>query len=294
MAQPCDVPMTASQDYPLSIVRTPAQLRRRVRDWQAAGQRVALVPTMGALHAGHLALVTMGLTQADAVVASIFVNPKQFGPGEDLERYPRDEAGDAAKLAGAGCSLLYAPDVATMYPPGFASFVRVAGLPDLLCGRVRPGHFDGVATVVAKLLCAAQADVAVFGEKDWQQLAIIRRMAADLDIGTRIEGCGIVRDDDGLALSSRNAYLAPAQRRAALALPQALLAARTAIRAGMPVAAALAAGTRRIKGAGFGRIDYFELADGETLGSLGAPAPGARLLVAAMMGTTRLIDNIAL
>ena len=279
---------------PLAIVRTPAALRAAVRGWQQQGRRVAFVPTMGALHAGHLALVTMGLTLADVAVASIFVNPKQFGPNEDLERYPRDEAGDAVKLASAGCSLLYAPDVATMYPPGFASFVRVSGLPDLLCGRVRPGHFDGVATVVAKLLSAAQADVAVFGEKDWQQLAIIRRMATDLDIGTEVHGCAIVRDADGLALSSRNAYLSTDERQRALALPRALVATREAILAGMPVAAALAAGERTIKAAGFVRLDYLDLVDGETLHSLGAAAPGARLMGAGVIGTTRLIDNIAL
>jgi pantoate--beta-alanine ligase len=278
----------------LPVVRTPQDLRAAVRAMQRAGKRVAFVPTMGALHAGHLALVTKGLTLADVAVASIFVNPKQFGPGEDLDRYPRDEAGDAAKLAGAGCSLVYAPDVATMYPPGFASFVRVAGLPDLLCGRVRPGHFDGVATVVAKLLSAAQADVAVFGEKDWQQLAIVKRMAADLDIGTQIHGCAIVRDTDGLALSSRNAYLSADERRRALALPRALLATRDAILSGLPVAAALAVGERTIKGAGFARLDYLELVDGETLHSLPAAAPGARLLGAGIIGTTRLIDNIAL
>ena len=278
----------------LPTLRTPAELRAKVRAWQAAGKRVAFVPTMGALHAGHLALVTKGFTLADVVVASIFVNPKQFGPNEDLARYPRDEAGDAVKLAGSGCSLLYAPDVATMYPPGFASFVRVGGLPDLLCGRVRPGHFDGVATVVAKLLSAAQADAAVFGEKDWQQLAIVKRMAADLDIGTEIHGCAIVWDDDGLALSSRNAYLSADERSRALALPQALQATRQAILNGMPVAAALAAGERTVKSAGFVRLDYLELVDGETLHSLGTPAPGARLMVAGVIGTTRLIDNIAL
>ena len=277
----------------LPTVRTPDELRAAVRGWQGAGQRVALVPTMGALHAGHLALVHKGLELADVVVASIFVNPKQFGPGEDLERYPRDEAGDAVKLAGAGCRLLYAPDVATMYPPGFASFVRVAGLPDLLCGRVRPGHFDGVATVVAKLLSAAQADAAVFGEKDWQQMAIIRRMAADLDIGTAIHGRAIVRDHDGLALSSRNTYLSADHRARALALPRTLTAMREAIVTGMPVAAALAAGERSIKSAGFA-LDYLELVDGETLHSLGAAAPGARLMGAGVIGTTRLIDNIAL
>lgn len=278
----------------LPVVRTPDALRLAVRAHQAAGRRVALVPTMGALHAGHLALVARGLVLADVAVASIFVNPRQFGPGEDLDRYPRDEAGDAVKLAGAGAALLYAPDVATMYPPGFASFVRVAGLPDLLCGLVRPGHFDAVATVVTKLLCAAQADVAVFGEKDWQQLAIIRRMAADLDIGTAIASCEIVRDADGLALSSRNAYLSPQQRGAALALPRALMASRDAIRAGLPVAAALAAGRQAMKAAGFAAIDYFDLVDGETLHSLGTAAPGARLMAAGLIGSTRLIDNLVL
>lgn len=278
-------------DFP--IVRSPAAFTAAMRAWRAQGKRIGFVPTMGALHAGHLALVAEGLRRADVVAASIFVNPKQFGPSEDLAQYPRDEAGDVAKLAGAGCTLLYAPDVATMYPPGFASFVRVAGLPDLLCGRVRPGHFDGVATVVAKLLAAARADVALFGEKDWQQLAIIKRMAADLDMATEIVGVPIVRDGDGLALSSRNAYLSPDQRARALALPRALHAGRDALRAGMPVAAVLATATKELKAAGFARIDYVDLVDGEDLHSLARVAPGARLMVAAVMGTTRLIDNLA-
>jgi pantoate--beta-alanine ligase len=275
------------------IVRTPAALTAAIAAWQRAGQRVAFVPTMGALHDGHLALVRLGLQHADACAASIFVNPKQFGPTEDLDRYPRDEAGDVEKLKSAGSTLLYAPTVATMYPPGFASHVRVSGLPDALCGRVRPGHFDGVATVVAKLLAAARADVAVFGEKDWQQLAIIRRMAADLDLGTEIIGCPIVRDADGLALSSRNAYLSADERARALALPRALADARAALLEGMPVAPALAMGLKSLKAAGFARTDYFELVDGATLASLGAVQPGARLMAAAVMGTTRLIDNIA-
>ena len=247
---------------------------------------------MGALHAGHLALVMEGLKRADKCVASIFVNPKQFGPAEDLARYPRDEAGDAAKLAAAGCELLYAPSVETMYPPGFALFVRVEGLPDRLCGAVRPGHFDGVATVVSKLLSAARADVAVFGEKDWQQLAIIRRMAADLDIATEIVGAAIVRDPDGLALSSRNLYLSAEERRRALALPQALGETRAALRAGAAIPATLAAARTRMEAAGFARVDYVELVDGDVLTPLEAITPGARLLAAAWMGTTRLIDNL--
>ncbi|WP_416909325.1 MAG: pantoate--beta-alanine ligase [Polymorphobacter sp.] len=278
----------------MEIVRTPAGLTAAVEAMRRAGARVAFVPTMGALHAGHLALVAEGLARADAVVASIFVNPRQFGPGEDLARYPRDEAGDAAKLEAAGCTLLYAPDVAAMYPPGFSSFVRVDGLPDVLCGAVRPGHFDGVATVVTKLLAAARADVAIFGEKDWQQLAIVKRMAADLDLGTEIVGAPIVRDSDGLALSSRNLYLAPEDRARALALPRALAEAQGRLRAGGGVAEVLAQGALALATAGFARVDYFELVDGETLATLDAVQPGARLMAAGVVGTTRLIDNLGL
>ena len=275
------------------IVRTPGALTTAMEAWKRSGYRVALVPTMGALHAGHLALVAEGLKHADKVAASIFVNPKQFGPLEDLDRYPRDEAGDAAKLAAAGCELLYAPTVADMYPQGFASYVKIAGLPDRLCGAVRPGHFDGVATVVSKLLAASRADVGVFGEKDWQQLAIIRRMAADLDLGTRIIGAGIVRDEDGLALSSRNMYLSADERARALALPKALIAARDALRGGAMPAPVLAAAHLALAEAGFNRVDYVELVDGEALTPLDALAPGARLMAAGVVGTTRLIDNIA-
>jgi pantoate--beta-alanine ligase len=278
----------------LEIVRTPAALTAAIELWRRQGLKVAFVPTMGALHDGHLALVTEGLARADIVVASIFVNPRQFGPGEDLSRYPRDEAGDAAKLAEAGCALLYAPDVAAMYPPGFASYVRVDRLPDRLCGAVRPGHFDGVATVVTKLLAAARADFAIFGEKDWQQLAIVRRMAADLDLGTLIVGAPIVRDADGLALSSRNLYLSAADRAVALALPRALFRARAALGRGEPLAQVLAAGALALAEAGFARVDYFELVDGETLAPLPAAAEGGRLMAAGVVGTTRLIDNMAL
>lgn len=276
----------------LEIVREPAALSAAVADWQRQGARVAFVPTMGALHAGHLALVAEGLKRADKVVASIFVNPKQFGPTEDLDRYPRDEAGDAARLAEAGCGLLYAPSVVTMYPPGFALFVRVERLPDRLCGAVRPGHFDGVATVVSKLLSAARADVAVFGEKDWQQLAIIRRMAADLDMPVEIVGCAIVRDPDGLALSSRNLFLTEDQRRRSLALPRALVEARDALRAGVPVPQAVALARQRLERAGFARVDYVELVDADRLTLLDAVVEPARILAAAVMGTTRLIDNL--
>jgi len=276
----------------LPIVRTPIALRNTTQSWQRAGKRVAFIPTMGALHAGHLALIEEGLAHADVAVASIFVNPRQFGPGEDLARYPRDEAGDAEKLRAAGCALLYAPDLETMYPDGFASFVRISGLPDVLCGAVRPGHFDGVAIVVTKLLASARADYAVFGEKDWQQLAIVKRLAADLDLGTQIIGAPIVRDADGLALSSRNLYLSPAHRAVALALPKALAHAQAQLRAGAAAAPVLAEGALTLARAGFARVDYFELVEGETLANLLSPTPGARLMAAGVVGTTRLIDNI--
>lgn len=277
----------------LPVVRTPADLRAAVAAWHREGRRVAFVPTMGALHAGHLALVAEGLVRADRVVASVFVNPKQFGPNEDFARYPRDEAGDAAKLAGAGCQLLYAPDVAAMYPPGFATQVRVEALGDVLCGAARPGHFDGVATVVTKLLAAARADVAIFGEKDWQQLAIIRRLATDLDLGTEIVGAPIVRDADGLALSSRNAYLSADERARAVTLPHALATAREKLLAGAEAAPVLAAAEADLLAAGFGKVDYVALMDGASLAPLDRAAPGARLLAAAWMGRTRLIDNLA-
>ncbi len=276
----------------MQVVRTPAALTVAVEAVRRSGRSVAFVPTMGALHAGHLALLAEGLKHADVVIASIFVNPRQFGPGEDLARYPRDEAGDAAKLAAAGCAMLYAPDVTAMYPAGFASFVRVGGLPDVLCGAVRPGHFDGVATVVTKLLAAARADYAVFGEKDWQQLAIVKRMAADLDLGTVIIGAPIVRDGDGLALSSRNLYLAPEDRARALAIPGALTRARKRLLEGAAVAEVLAEGALTLATAGFARVDYFELVDSETLATLNTVAPGARLMAAGVVGTTRLIDNL--
>ena len=216
----------------LATVRTIAELRKQVAAWRAAGHAIGLVPTMGALHPGHLSLIAAARARGGRVIASIFVNPKQFGPNEDLDRYPRDEAGDAALLAGAGCDLLFAPPVSEVYPAGFATEVRVGGLGEVLCGAARPGHFDGVATVVTKLLNMVRADAAFFGEKDWQQLAIIRRLAADLDSGTEIVGRPIIRDADGLALSSRNAYLDAAQRHEAVALPVALHAAARALTKG--------------------------------------------------------------
>lgn len=277
---------------PLPIVRTVADLRAQVAVWREAGERVALVPTMGALHAGHLALIAAARGQASHVVASIFVNPIQFGPHEDFDRYPRDQASDAAELAGAGCDLLYAPGVTEMYPAGFATSVSVGTLADRLCGAARPGHFDGVATVVSKLLLQATPDVALFGEKDWQQLTIIRRLVRDLDLPVEIAGVSIVRDADGLALSSRNAYLSAAERAQALALSQTLTAARQALLAGGDIAATLAAARAALLAAGFASVDYVELVGSDDLQSRTQLDRPSRLLAAAWIGTTRLIDNI--
>ena len=278
---------------PMPIVRTVADLRAVVADWRRAGERVALVPTMGALHAGHLALVTEGRRRADRVVTTIFVNPKQFGAGEDLDRYPRQEAADAAALEGVGCDLLFAPAVAEMYPAGFATTISVEGVTADLDGAARPGHFDGVATVVTKLLNQAQADIALFGEKDYQQLLTIRRLVRDLDIPTEIVGHPTVREADGLALSSRNAYLSADERDRAAELPRALTDAGAAIRKGDDVADVLQIATARLLAAGFASVDYIELRDAETLAPLTHLDRPARLLAAARMGTTRLIDNVA-
>jgi len=279
----------------IPIVRTPAALRARVAEVRSGGARVALTPTMGALHAGHLSLIEIGRKRADFVVASVFVNPTQFAPGEDFASYPRDESGDAALLKGAGCDLVYAPAAEAIYPPGFATTVSVAGVSAPLEGAARPSHFTGVATVVAKLLIQAAPDVAVFGEKDYQQLQVIRRLAVDLDLPTEIVGAPIVRDPDGLALSSRNAYLTPAERAAAPALQRALVAAARALSAGAEVAVAEAEGRAAIEQAGFDRVDYFETRDPSDLERLGpGPLSGqARLLAAASIGRARLIDNVA-
>jgi pantoate--beta-alanine ligase len=248
---------------------------------------------MGALHAGHLALVTEARKRADRVIATIFVNPKQFGPGEDLDRYPRQEEADARMLQEAGCDLLWAPGVEDMYPEGFATDVSVAGVSQRWEGEARPGHFDGVATAVARLLLTVRPDVALFGEKDFQQLAVIRRMATDLALGVEIVGVPTVRDADGLALSSRNAYLTDAQRAQAVALPQALLRAAIAIATGGQVTAALDEARAMLASAGFSRVDYVALVDAATLEPLDHPAGEMRLIAAATIGSTRLIDNVA-
>ncbi len=261
----------------------------QLREWRAGAEgSVALVPTMGALHAGHMALVAEARARAAQVVVSIFVNPTQFGPNEDLSSYPRREATDAVMLKNAGVAVLWAPDVATMYPDGFATTVTVAGLGDGLCGTTRPGHLDGVCTVVAKLFNQVRPDLALFGEKDWQQLAVVRRMTRDLDLPVEVVGMPTQRDADGLALSSRNIYLSDEERRAARMLPRALGEAAAAIGNGGDVGEALARGMATLEKVGFS-VEYFELVD-DMLRS--GPA-GTRLVAAARIGTTRLIDNLA-
>lgn len=275
----------------MQTLRQLEALREAVAALRAEGGRVALVPTMGALHAGHLALVEEAKRAAEHVVVSIFVNPTQFAPGEDFDRYPRREAADSRMLADAGVSILWMPPVEVMYPDGHATRVRVGGVSEVLDGAHRPGHFDGVATVVAKLLNQVRPDTALFGEKDYQQLCVIRQMVADLDIDVVIQGVTTQRDDDGLALSSRNIYLDDDERARAVALPRALGVAARAIERGDAAGPALEAARDALTAAGF-EIDYVELVDAATLGTHD-PARGGRLLAAARMRTTRLIDNVA-
>lgn len=275
----------------MQTVRAIDPLRETVAGWRAAGDRIALVPTMGALHAGHLALLAIARGRAERTVVSIFVNPRQFAPTDDLDRYPRRESADARALTDASCDLLWLPPVDAMYPAGFATHVTVAGVGEPFDGVARPGHFDGVATVVAKLFNQVRPDVAVFGEKDFQQLAVIRRLNADLDFGIEIIAAPTQRDDDGLALSSRNAYLTPPDRAAAVALPRALGEAAEAIAAGDAPDQALGKARARLEAAGFA-VEYLDLADAETLGTP-LPSRPRRLLAAARIGTTRLIDNVA-
>jgi pantoate--beta-alanine ligase len=284
---------SARQESALPTVRTVAELRRVVGAWHRAGERVALVPTMGALHRGHLALVERGRALCPRVVASLFVNPTQFGPNEDFARYPRDEAADAALLAGAGCDLLYAPGVAEIYPEGFATTVTAGPIAEGQCGPFRPGHFAGVATVVTKLLLQSRADVALFGEKDFQQLQVIRRVARDLDIPAEIEGVATVRESDGLALSSRNVYLTPEQRGVAPALYRTLVDMARRLEAGEGVARVTADGLEILGRAGVTSIDYLEVCDAETLVRLDRLDRPGRILAAVWLGKTRLIDNIA-
>lgn len=268
-------------------------VRAALRDLRADGGTVALVPTMGALHKGHIALVAHARELADHVVASIFVNPTQFGEGEDFDAYPRTEEEDAAKLEAAGCALLWAPHPEEVYPAGFSTTISLTGVTEGLCGASRPGHFDGVATVVAKLFNQIRPDYALFGEKDYQQLALIRRMARDLDFEVDVVGVPTVREADGLALSSRNAYLTTDERDRAVALPEALAETAAAILRGEPAADAIIAAKAKLFEAGFATVDYIELRDAETLEPVETAERPARLLAAARIGKTRLIDNIA-
>lgn len=272
-------------------VDTVRGVRGASRAARAEGKRVALVPTMGCLHEGHLALVRRARELGDFVVVSIFVNPTQFGPGEDFDRYPRALERDCELLRGEGVDVVFAPPAGEMYPAGFQTTVTVGRLSEPLCGARRPGHFRGVATVVAKLFGAVEPDVAVFGEKDYQQLQVIRRMAADLDLPVVVEGVPTVREPDGLALSSRNAYLSAEERRSALGLSRALARARELVAAGEARPWVLEAAARAVlEDAGL-RIDYAELRHPETLEPMESAAPRALLALAAFAGTTRLIDN---
>lgn len=274
------------------IVRTVTALRAAVAGWREAGALVAVVPTMGALHEGHLSLVRAAAERADRVIVTLFVNPRQFDDPSDLAAYPRTEMADAALLAPLGAHLLYAPDAGQVYPEGFSTTVSVAGVSEGLCGAHRPGHFDGVSTVVAKLFLQTGADMAFFGEKDFQQLHVVRRMARDLDIAVEIIGCPTVREADGLALSSRNGRLSAAERKAAPALAAALMQAAGALAAGGRAATVLAQARDAILAAGFASVEYLELRAEADLAPLQEADRPARLLAAAWLGETRLIDNV--
>lgn len=280
----------------LEVLTTPEQVRAYTASLARAGQRLALVPTMGFLHEGHLTLMREGGQRAEVVAASIFVNPSQFGPTEDLARYPRDLAGDLKRCASAGVGVVYAPEPAAVYPEGYQTWVEVEQVSQGLCGARRPGHFRGVATVVTKLLALFRPHVALFGEKDWQQLQVIRRLNADLELGVDIVGMPTHREADGLAMSSRNSYLSAAERTRALVISQGLFAARERVAHGERSAAALLALIRAHLARGELREDYVEVCDAQTLKPLGTldGARSARALVAAFVGKTRLIDNVAL
>jgi pantoate--beta-alanine ligase len=274
----------------MRILRDPAALAAEALQRRARGERVGFVPTMGFLHAGHTSLMDIARPRCDWLVTSIYVNPLQFGPTEDLDRYPRDPQGDAEKCAAHGVDVLFMPD--TLYAPDHSTTVKVGGLQAVLCGAKRPGHFDGVTTVVARLFGVVQPNLAVFGEKDFQQLAVIRRMVRDLAMGVEVIGGPLVRDADGLALSSRNAYLSPEQRRRALSLSRALRAMAAAAGEGAAAPEALLAlGASLLD---VDALDYLELRDPDTLETyLGGPGP-VRAFVAARLGPTRLIDNLAI
>ncbi len=274
------------------ILRTVPAMQALVRDWKAAGQTVGIVPTMGALHRGHVSLAQAAKRGADRVIVTIFVNPKQFNNPDDLRKYPRTEGADAAMLTTVGVDAIFIPTPVEVYPPGFATTVTVSGVSQPLEGERRPGHFEGVATVVAKLMGMTLADAAWFGQKDWQQLAVIRRMTADLNLPVEVIGIETVRDTDGLALSSRNARLTPQGRSVAPALVGALARAAEQIRAGTPPETALAHAGQDVMAAGFTSVDYIELRSADMLEPMTTLDRPARLLAAAWIDGIRLIDNI--
>ena len=276
----------------MQTIRQLKPLRKAIAALRAEGGKIAFVPTMGALHAGHMALVAEATKRANHVVASIFVNPKQFAPTEDLAAYPRRAAKDSAMLSDAGVTLLWMPEVEVMYPTGHATNVSVGGVSEGLDGAARPGHFDGVATVVAKLFNQVRPDIALFGEKDFQQLALIRQMVSDLDFNIEIVGVPTEREEDGLALSSRNVYLTEEERLQARGLPRALGAAATAIEGGADVAEALSKAEAALAESGFQSVDYVALCDAATLQPVTTLERPARLLAAARIGAARLIDNV--
>ncbi len=275
-----------------TIVRTVSELRQGIGEWRRAGLSVGLVPTMGALHDGHFSLVDRSVAENDRTCVTLFVNPKQFGPNEDFDVYPRNEAADAEALNGRRVNCLFAPTVEEMYPAGSVTSVSVPGLGDVLEGTVRGGFFTGVATVVSKLLIQSMADRAYFGDKDYQQLRVIRRMTADLDIPVQIIGCPIIREEDGLALSSRNAYLTTEERAIAPTLHAVLLKMAAALQSGVDSVSAAQDGTQHLLSVGFMRVDYLAVVDPETLLPLSSATGPFRVLGAAWLGKTRLIDNV--
>ncbi|MBS0233038.1 MAG: pantoate--beta-alanine ligase [Proteobacteria bacterium] len=278
----------------VKIVRTVHDLRKITAEWRDRGHTIGLVPTMGALHAGHISLVKQAKKKTDRAVVSIFVNPTQFAPNEDLSRYPRDEAGDLKKLLDADTDLVWAPNVAEMYPEGFSTSVRAGSTAKDLEGAFRPHHFDGVTTVCAKLFNQVTPNVAFFGEKDFQQFTVLRQMVRDLDIPVKLIGVPTKRDADGLALSSRNAYLSEAERKIAPALYAVISALAAEVAAGADIPSAVTAAKRKLASAGFAKVDYLEVRDAETLDPA-ATASGRplRVLAACWLGKTRLIDNVA-
>ena len=278
----------------MDIVRTVAELRSHISMWRREGQSVALVPTMGSLHAGHLSLMKVGKERSDRVIATIFVNPLQFAPNEDFETYPRREDSDIRKLVEEDIDLLFAPDVSEMYHPDATTKISVGGLTDCLCALSRPGFFDGVATVVTKLLLQALPDIAIFGEKDYQQLLVIKRLATDLDIPVEIIGAPTIREEDGLALSSRNVYLDTKSRSIAPSMYNILTQYASDISNGNDIKKSLQLAKQNMQKSGFEKIEYLDLRSSQTLRACNDIKKPSRLFAAAWLGSTRLIDNLAI